>query len=804
MPLPDCRPAVPSPGQFAIVLVGVEFEENLSLRYLAGALLAAGYAATTIRLYNSILEAEAIADAIAAASPALVGISMAFQTRAIDDLTLVELLRQRGYRGHITAGGQFATLEYPDLFLDAPGLSSVVRFEAEATAVLLADTLRTGADLAAVPGLVWRDGATNTLRVNTAMPPPGDLNALAWPLRQPTRREYLGQKTAHMIGSRGCHATCKYCCVAALASERSAASRESGGGAVPGTRRRTAANVAAEMAYLYHELGCRIFEFQDDNWIPPRPETAVAYFTDLQQELTARGVGQVGLTLKTRADAVQPATIRALQAIGLIRVFVGIESGTQSLLNQLGRQTRVEDASLRALQVLRDHGVPAYFNALLFGPDIRFADIEPELTFLERGADFPFEIVEVVIYGKTGLYLSLQLEQRLHGNYLAYEYDYLDDATQVTHELVAALETRHFGVYSPVKMAADLGFNLGVLQVFYPGAATATLAGRVEALTRRINLDQVQVIRRAAALALAGVPLPEATETLRLQTVAADLGFYREIIELQLIAEQVATAFVPAPTAYYRTGALVQSGLIAGLFLLALGNAAGQTPKAEAAPLSIDLRLDSLKISWDKKKWRQLKRELRESPTPIYEYGNSSYQGEVPDPASFRENSKHLSRAFRRLSSKRQREDYDQLTHLLRAHNPKIRVAASLILYADKNGVITAVASPQRPLKGPATAFNTPGGLRNPRVFASRFQRKLQRRTKPITDLSPTLHDTILAVLARHRFHLREFGSPNTPITKPRSPVSRTIRSGLANSISGPYKLYRHLFPVPYRRGPMD
>ena len=722
-------PLAPTPvarAAFRVALVGIEFEENLSLRYLAGALQAVGYGQVQIYPYNSLSEAEALAAELVAAGVGLVGVSMAFQVRAVEDMALVELLRRAGYRGHVAAGGQFATLHYPELFEDCPGLSSVVRFEAEATIVQLADALCPAAgpapdlapdhspDLSTVSGLVWR-GADGALRTNPSTPVPDDLNQLPWPLRRPDRAEYLGLKTMHMVGSRGCHATCKYCCVAALAAERSQAAKAAGApSALPGTRRRSAAGVAAEIAALYFGQGVRIFEFQDDNWIHPRVDTAVAYFRELKAELDRRGVGQIGLSLKTRADSVQPDILRALQAIGLIRVFVGIESGTQSLLTRLGRKSR-DNASLRALQTLREFGVPAYFNALLFGPDIRFADLEPELEFLDECLDFPFEVVEVVIYGKTGLYQSLTAENRLHGNYLAYEYDYLDEATQRTHALVSQLDTRHFGVYSPVKMAADLGFNLGILRVFYPGPATARLAADVADLTRAINQDQLRLIRRAAAYARQPGPLAAARRALRHAAVTADLEFYRRIIELHQRMEQLVAGRTQRPEVrcYYRTGAVVQSALLAGLFALLAGPAAAQSPRSRPAPGTdslLTVRAAALAENFSRRDWQRLAQELRPKERPLRTYLDGYYvlersQETARQPLRVRQKSYHqYEKALARLERQRTQQDYQQLRRLLLDHQPKIRVASSLAFLVDATGRVQRVreTAQHRPALTPA------------------------------------------------------------------------------------------------------
>jgi anaerobic magnesium-protoporphyrin IX monomethyl ester cyclase len=731
-------PSASAPTQrFRVVLVGVEFEENLSLRYLAGALVAAGYSAVRVWPYNSITEAEALAAAIMVDEPDLVGVSMAFQVRAVEDMTLVQLLRQGGFRGHITAGGQFATLHYPEIFADCPGLDSVVRFEAEATIVQLARAVQAGTtSLHAVPGLVWRTPA-EAMQVNNSTPEPDDINHLALPLRKTQRAEYLGFKTMHMVGSRGCHATCKYCCVAALATERSQAAKASGGGsALPGTRRRTAANVAAEIALLYFEQGVRIFEFQDDNWIHPKVTTAVAYFTELKAELTRRGVGQIGLSLKTRADSVQPEILTILKEIGLIRMFVGIESGTQGLLTKLGRKSR-DNASLQALQTLREFRVPAYFNALLFGPDVRFADIEPELDFLAECADFPFEIVEVVIYGKTGLYLSLGQEGRLRGNYLCYDYDYLEPATQRTHALISELETRHFGVYSPVKMAADLGFNLGILQVFYPGPATVRLAAQVADLTRQINADQVRIIRRAAQHAAQGTAFATARTELIAATVPVDLQFYQQIIDLHHQMEQLVLQLAPAQAVncYYRTGAVVQSALLAGLFMLLAGTAQAQAPSLREAKQAAN----HLARDFNRRDWRVVAGYLKAQPQPIFKTELVKRLANNSPREFLKRNQAQIDKHLAELHNERIEQDYQRLRQLLVSHNPKIALASALFFYVDSAGTVQKVTA-----NGPDAANLTPE-LQQTIIDLLKNQKfhTQESRNQEFTTTVPTFHETV-------------------------------------------------------------
>src|SRR5947207_484701 len=99
-----------------IALVGPEFEENLSLRYLSSSLAKAGYR-SRILPFNRPLDLPSIVRAIvepgvsglgSSEPPVLVGLSLAFQWRAQDVLALAMALKQAGYRGHLTCGGHFA------------------------------------------------------------------------------------------------------------------------------------------------------------------------------------------------------------------------------------------------------------------------------------------------------------------------------------------------------------------------------------------------------------------------------------------------------------------------------------------------------------------------------------------------------------------------------------------------------------------------------------------------------------------------------------------------------------------------
>ena len=112
-----------------VALVGAEFEENLSIRYLASSIEREGFEAVIIP-FNDSAAAREIARRVSLLDPLVVGISVPFQMRARELLGIADLVKQSGVSPHVTAGGHFATFEYDNILRDFSGLDSVVRHDA--------------------------------------------------------------------------------------------------------------------------------------------------------------------------------------------------------------------------------------------------------------------------------------------------------------------------------------------------------------------------------------------------------------------------------------------------------------------------------------------------------------------------------------------------------------------------------------------------------------------------------------------------------------------------------------------------
>jgi len=481
----------PTPPAPWVALVGPEVEENLSLRYLAAALGAAGLRCE-LYAFNQEQDFPRIRAALSTARPAplLVGLSLAFQWRARDFLALAMALREDGYAGHITAGGHFATFTSEDLLSGFPELDSICRFEAEATLVELVVALRAGRPLREVAGLALRDPESGAVQLTAPRAFP-DLAALPHPDRRGEPALCFGHRIAPLVGSRGCYGNCSFCCIAAWHEKT-----------LPGRRyrMRDVDDVAAEMVEQQRTRGVEIFVFQDDNFFLPTAAASLARIHALADALHRRGAGRFATVLKARPDDVHPEVFRALvERLNTIRVYVGIETDADQGLRTLRRGVSRADTHA-ALAVVRELGVYICFNLLCFDPDTTLAHLEQNIDFMESVSDFPFCIGRVELYAGTPILARMRAEGRARGDWLQWDYDLADEQIERVFAMtMASMRARNYGDRSPITQLWLLRFDIEAARFFHPECYRDAWLEEAVAITRRLSMDTVTTLRAIVA-----------------------------------------------------------------------------------------------------------------------------------------------------------------------------------------------------------------------------------------------------------------------------------------------------------------
>jgi anaerobic magnesium-protoporphyrin IX monomethyl ester cyclase len=465
-----------------IVLVGAELEENLAVRYIRGALEAAGHDVRQVA-FNRKQDIDGAASEIAGSGAALAGFSMVFTYRARQFAALAARAREMGFRGHIAAGGHFAAFNAEALLRDAPAFDSVARGEGENIMLDLAAHLD---GPAAVNGLTWR-APDGRVVINAPAEKPADLDALPWPTRK-AFDHYLGLPIVNMLASRGCTHACAFCSISAW--------HKLCGGAR--YRMRRAERVADEMADLYRQ-GVRIFNFHDDNFLPPGREAALERVSSLRREIERRGIGRIAFAIKARPDEVDEEVFQSLKDTGLFRVFLGIEAGTAESLKNLRRGQTREDNE-RALDIMNRLDIHACFNLLMLNPDSSLEDFTANVAFLRSHPRNPMNFCRTEIYSGTPLEAKLRREGRLEGDYWGYTYTMRDPRAQAAFEIIYASFTgRSYSDDCLHHLVMGVDYERQLLAHFYEG--DAELRRRVKRFIEEVNRDTCDRLDEVAAAA---------------------------------------------------------------------------------------------------------------------------------------------------------------------------------------------------------------------------------------------------------------------------------------------------------------
>lgn len=481
-----------------VLLVGAELEENLALRSLAAVLEPAGHAVTLAGFANAGDTAQVV-EAVRAGAPDVVGMSMTFQFRAQEFGALAGALRDAGYRGHITVGGHFPTFAYEEVLRSFPAIDTVVRHEGEETLPELCSLVGRGAGREAysdVRGLVFR-GPSGEVVCNPARPLVADLDGLPFPKRVGDPQLHLGIPAAFMVGSRGCYGHCTFCCIHAYL-------KAAGG---PKYRMRSAANIADEMAELRRNRGARMFVFHDDDFFTRDAAHDLTRVTELRDALRARGVNDVSLVVKARPDDIDDRVFAVLQEIGLLRVYLGIETGSTEGLRVLGRGVDLAQ-NRRALEYLQSRDVYTCYNMLVFDPESTIKGLRQSFDFVRRFPEVPMNFCRTEIYVGTPLMTKLEREGRLIGDVFGWDYVIRDPAAERAFRVFgSAFLDRNFRCDGLMNSNLGLGYNLHLLRQFYPKALTPGLRQKVHRTIRKVNLDCMD--RMAKILDFAASPASE-------------------------------------------------------------------------------------------------------------------------------------------------------------------------------------------------------------------------------------------------------------------------------------------------------
>lgn len=408
-----------------------EQELNLATAYLTGAIRAAGYEAAIIDASLRNLSLDAVINEIMQNCPALVGITLWAHRMLPDVASLVQGLRAAGFAGHISIGGHTPTFAYADLLSAWPGLSSVVLGEGEQTVVELLTALIDGGNWRQVNGLAYRDEA-GRICASSAREPVEDLDDLPLPAWDMVPELLSRGHFVSLATSRGCYGRCTFCSISSF--YRSNCSQP--------WRGHTPQRVLREMGLLLREYGAKCFGFRDDNFMGPGLKGKE------RGQAIARGIldngWEVEFYISCRSNDVDRDTFSLLKQAGLKRVFLGIESGQQDVLNWFNKMTTVQQ-NQAALELLQELGIPVTIGFIMFTPHTTWREFTANLDYLIKSFGTASKLTESMndlfnaleVYPGTELINTLTKESNLQGSVLdGYSYRFLDWRVRMAYSVI--------------------------------------------------------------------------------------------------------------------------------------------------------------------------------------------------------------------------------------------------------------------------------------------------------------------------------------------------------------------------------
>lgn len=326
----------------------------LGLGYLAAYLREGGHEARIFDPDARKLPLDEMWKELAAFAPDAVGITST--TRAFMVAKGLAAEAKRRLNCLVLMGGPHVTVLPRSTLLGTPGLDAVIRGEGEIPMKAIADEFdaRGKVDFSRVPGAAFLEGGEYRETPCPELIP--DLDALPYPARdlldmRPYERAgnlYSGGKMATLISSRGCPSQCNFCFNSGNMGRR--------------FRPRGAARVVDEMQHLVAQYGVRHIFIADDCFTIDAKRTAE--ICDLMIKRGLRVTWQVSGRVNTLLDE---ALIGKMKAAGCVNVLLGIESGSQRILDIMKKGTTLEMAR-ECCSKLRRHGI-ACFNSFILGAE---------------------------------------------------------------------------------------------------------------------------------------------------------------------------------------------------------------------------------------------------------------------------------------------------------------------------------------------------------------------------------------------------------------------------------------------------
>lgn len=266
-----------------------------------------------------------------------------------------------------------ATTEAAEFIIaNMPNIDFVIKGEPEYT---VRDIIAAYPDIvySSIKGLVYRTSDNNII-YSGKRDAIQDYDSLPLPSFSYLKEGYKKYPLCVLRSSRGCHGKCNFC--------EGHIYRQSHYGNI--YRAKSAERIINEIEYVINTFGYRVFAFADDNFLVDNKYGKIRA-ENFAQILLKKKI-RIRYTIECRVDNIDENLFALLKKSGLQKVFLGIESGVQSVLDRIEKGTTVEqnDTAIKILKSLDIKCEPGY---ILFDPLTTVKELHENIKFFEKHMD---------------------------------------------------------------------------------------------------------------------------------------------------------------------------------------------------------------------------------------------------------------------------------------------------------------------------------------------------------------------------------------------------------------------------------
>jgi anaerobic magnesium-protoporphyrin IX monomethyl ester cyclase len=291
--------------------------------------------------------------------------------------------------GAITVVHGSDSTDNPQLFLEN-GFDYVLCGEAEATLVQLCRSILDAEEVPEMDGMVKLDEQGRLVRGPQRLSKNPSWSELSLPARdlidmEPYRKAWVnahGYFSANMVSSRGCPYRCNWCAKPISGNK---------------FHLRPAAAVAEEMRLLKVSAGVQHVWFGDDVFALDRH-----WVKRFAEEIRRRDAA-VPFKIQSRADLMIETTVQDLKAAGCAEVWMGVESGSQAVLNAMDKGLTL--SSVRsARRLLKEARIRACYFLQLGYPGETWTELQETIDLVREtrpddiGISFSYPLPGTVFY----------------------------------------------------------------------------------------------------------------------------------------------------------------------------------------------------------------------------------------------------------------------------------------------------------------------------------------------------------------------------------------------------------------------